>query len=123
VTESGDRGSVTAELAVALPVVVLLIAVIAAAGSVGRARWACQDAAWTAARLVARGDAVSRAVAEATELAPPAAAIDVGVDDLGRTVSVRVRADVPVAIARVATVPLGCAATAPLEEGSGWLGR
>ena len=64
-----DRGSVTAEFAIVLPVLVLLIAFGVGALSATSARVRLEDAAADAARLVARGDdraaaaeAVTRAV-------------------------------------------------------------
>ncbi|MCX6502734.1 MAG: hypothetical protein NT132_10100 [Microbacterium sp.] len=59
----GDRGSVTAEFAVALPAVVLVIALGAAALSAGARQVRLQDAAADAARLLARGDDDGRAQA------------------------------------------------------------
>jgi len=64
-----DRGSVTAEFAIVLPVLVLLIAFGVGALAATSARVRLEDAAADAARLVARGDdrgaaaeAVTRAV-------------------------------------------------------------
>jgi len=68
----GDRGSVTAELAVALPAVVAVVALAAGALSCAAVQVRLQDGAADAARLVARGDgdragaAVSVAVAGAS---------------------------------------------------------
>jgi Flp pilus assembly protein TadG len=72
-----DRGMATAELAVGLPVLALLV--IFGAGVIGAARTdvECQNAARIAARLAARGeslDAVRRAAAQA---APPGAEVSV----------------------------------------------
>jgi len=62
-TRWGDRGSVTAEFAVVLPAVVLVLVLGAAVlGACGR-QVRLQDAAADAARLVARGEPVSRASA------------------------------------------------------------
>jgi Flp pilus assembly protein TadG len=52
----GDAGMVTAELAAALPVLVLLLAVALSAVSVADLRVRTQDAAREAARAAARGD-------------------------------------------------------------------
>ncbi len=52
----GESGMVTAELATALPVLVLLAFVAVAAVGVGQARVRCADAAREAARAIARGD-------------------------------------------------------------------
>ena len=52
----GDAGMVTAELAVSLPVLVLLLAVALSVVSVGAARLRAVDAAREVARAAARGD-------------------------------------------------------------------
>ncbi|MFV0320306.1 MAG: TadE family type IV pilus minor pilin [Microbacterium sp.] len=52
----GDRGSVTAEFAIVLPVLVLLIVFGVGALGATSARVRLEDAAADAARLVARGD-------------------------------------------------------------------
>jgi Flp pilus assembly protein TadG len=52
----GDRGTVTAELAASLPVLVLVLGVALTAVSAAGARVRLQDAAREAARLAARGD-------------------------------------------------------------------
>jgi Flp pilus assembly protein TadG len=52
----GDRGTVTAELATCLPVLVLLLGVMLSAVSVAGTRVRVQDAAREAARAAARGD-------------------------------------------------------------------
>lgn len=66
-----DRGSVTAEFAVLLPVVALLVAVVVALTACAAAQLRCADAARAAARSAALGDddatvaAVARRVAGA----------------------------------------------------------
>lgn len=65
-----DRGSVTAEFAIVLPVLVLLIAFGVGALGATSARVRLEDAAADAARLVARGDdraAAADAVARAVD--------------------------------------------------------
>lgn len=65
-----DRGSVTAEFAIVLPVLVLLIAFGVGALGATSARVRLEDAAADAARLVARGDdraAAADAVARAMD--------------------------------------------------------
>ena len=88
-----DRGSVTAELAVALPVLVLLL--IAALSSVNAVLLdlRCFDAAREAARAAARGEA---GVAAGERVAPP-----------GAVVSVQVRGDEVQAVVRMTVEPLG----------------
>ena len=60
-----ERGSVTAEYAVLLPVIILCIALVLGASGVGIERIQVEEAARVAARMVARGDdsaAVTHAV-------------------------------------------------------------
>lgn len=65
----GDRGSVTAEFAVALPAVVLVIALGVSALGAGARQVRLQDAAADAARLLARGDDHGRAQGAVTAAA------------------------------------------------------
>jgi Flp pilus assembly protein TadG len=83
-----ERGSATAELAAALPVLVLLLAVAVTAVAAVTAQLRCVDAAREAARAAARGtpDAM-----EAGERAAPAGA-RITVDTGSETVRVTVRA-------------------------------
>jgi len=86
---SRDRGSLTAELAAALPVVVfLLLAGLTAVNAVGT-KLRCLDAAREGARAAARGDSGEDAGRRA---APPGATVTVVVD--GDTVRASVRAAV-----------------------------
>lgn len=97
----------TAELAVALPAValVMVIAVSALVTTVDRLR--CVDAARATARALARGDSAASAVAEARPLAPPGAAFTSR--SSGTTVTVRVRSRPAPGLAWVggAVVPSG----------------
>ena len=56
-TDARDRGSVSAEFAVAVPAVVVLIALAIGALGAGSVKVRLQDAAADAARLAARGEA------------------------------------------------------------------
>lgn len=58
----GDRGSVSAELAVALPAILLLLALCIGSLSAASRQVRLQDAAADAARLIARGDDTGRAL-------------------------------------------------------------
>jgi Flp pilus assembly protein TadG len=70
----GDRGSVTAEFAVALPAIVLLLVLcVGALSSAGR-QVRLQDATADAARLIARGDEEGRALGLVATVAPGARA-------------------------------------------------
>lgn len=67
-----ERGSVTAEFAVVLPAVVLLIALAAATLSAAGRQVALEQAAGQAARLAARGESAARVREVARQLAPVA---------------------------------------------------
>lgn len=68
-------GMVTAELAVAIPTVVIVLAVCLGGISVGIDQIRCVDAARLAARALARGDADSTAREMARRAAPTGAAV------------------------------------------------
>jgi Flp pilus assembly protein TadG len=89
---SSDRGSVTAETAVVLPVLLVALAcalwVLACVASQLR----CVDAAHAAARAAARGEAPAEVSAAARQVAPDGAAIEVS--RVGDQVHVRVSATV-----------------------------
>jgi len=75
--ESGCRGSVTAEFAVGLPavVMVLVVVILAATAAIGQVR--CVDAARAGAREAALGSAVAQVHATAEHLAGAGAAVAV----------------------------------------------
>jgi hypothetical protein len=83
-----DGGTVTAELAVALPGVVLLAVALLVAGQAAIGEVRCTDAARAGARLAARGEPASAVLAETIRLAPPGA--QVGVSRAGDEVRVEV---------------------------------
>jgi hypothetical protein len=72
-----DDGTVTAELAVVLPGVVVICAALLFAGQAVIGEVRCQDAARAGARLAARGDPEPAVVAEASRRAPPGAEVRV----------------------------------------------
>ncbi|UFU07138.1 TadE family type IV pilus minor pilin [Ruania halotolerans] len=88
-----ERGSVTAELAVLLPAVVLILVAVLVAAAIGVAQVRCADAA----RAGARAAAVGQSQAEVVELAQGVAGPDavVSVQEDGAWVQVRVVAEVP----------------------------
>lgn len=67
---SADRGSATAEVAIALPVVVLVLAVCLGGVNAALIRAQAQDAAAVAARMIARGDGESAARAHVGRVLP-----------------------------------------------------
>lgn len=84
-----DRGMATAELAVALPALVVLVAVGMTAVSVLTAQLRCVDAAREGARAAARGEAASVVHSVAERSAPQDADVQVtsGRDEVQVTVS------------------------------------
>jgi len=117
---SSDRGSVTAEFAVALPAVVAVLAVLLSAVAAATAELRCVDAARAGARAAARGETPSVAVAAAKAAAPSGATIRLQRD--GDSVRVEVRGRVsllgPIGAGRLG-VPVRAIASAPLESGRG----
>ncbi|GAA1902758.1 TadE family type IV pilus minor pilin [Lapillicoccus jejuensis] len=90
-----DGGMVTAELAVALPAVVLVLAVLLGALSVGADQVRCVDASSAAARSLARGEPTGRAVGLARSLGPHGAAVAPAVGADLVTVRVSARRNLP----------------------------
>lgn len=86
-----DGGMATAELAVVLPALVLVVAAALTAVSVLLAQLRCVDAAREGARAAARGEPVAVARSAAARVAPAAATVNVGVEgeDVRVTVSAR----------------------------------
>ncbi|RCV53643.1 TadE family type IV pilus minor pilin [Marinitenerispora sediminis] len=105
---------VTAEIAVALPGLCLLLG--AALGAVGAAaaHVACVDAARVGARAAARGDTVDVVRRLAGDVAPAGAVVEI-VDD-GVFARVTVRVAVPLVPGAAVAVPVRATAATPLEE-------
>jgi len=87
-TSRTDRGSATAEIAVALPALVLVLAVCVWALTVVAADLRCAEAARAAARAAARGEEPAGVTAAARRAAPGQADVSTGTD--GDLVAVRV---------------------------------
>ncbi len=81
----------TAELAVAMPVLLLVLGVALGGLRVGVDELRCLDAARSAARLAARGEDHAHVVADARRAAPPGASVEVGLDGARVVVTVRCR--------------------------------
>ncbi|MCF2529232.1 TadE family type IV pilus minor pilin [Yinghuangia soli] len=88
-----DAGYVTAETAVVLPALVLLVLGLVAGIAAAAAQIRCVDAAQAGARAVARGESVDAANSAAHGLAPREAQFDAVVRD--GTVRFRVTAGIP----------------------------
>jgi hypothetical protein len=111
-----DAGSVTAETAVLLPGLVVLLVLLLWAISAVAGQLRCIDAARVAARAAARGDGSASAVSLARRAAPPGAVVSV--TSSGESVVVTVRARIralPSGGAAVPAVSVAATATAPWE--------
>lgn len=112
----GERGAVTAEIALGLPLLCALTLGLVWLLAVGAAQVRSVDAARETARAVARGDTVADAVEVGQRIAPASARVQVEQQD-GR-VQVRVTAEVapPAGLfARLGGAPVGAEAVAVLE--------
>jgi len=90
-----DAGMVTAELAVALPALVLVLALAIGVLAVGTARLRCADAAQAAARLAARGEPVATVRAAAARIASPGVEVRVAGTTTDVTVEVSAAVSLP----------------------------
>jgi hypothetical protein len=108
-------GSVTAEAAVALPAVVVVLGVIVAVASVAVGQVRCVDAARAAVRLPARCETGRSVVSRAASIAPAGAAVATGVSGAEAVVEVRAAVDLPLGL----RVDVGSRAVADLEPTSG----
>jgi hypothetical protein len=72
-----ERGAATAELALAIPLLLSLTIGLVWLLSVGAAQVRMVDAAREAARAAARGDPVAEAEARGEQIAPPGSTVDV----------------------------------------------
>jgi hypothetical protein len=114
---AGEAGMVTAELAVALPTVVIVLLVAVGALVAVATQLRCTDAAATAARLVARGETATVARAAAREVAGAKARVEVATSVGSVTVVVRAPAGVPVLGAFLRFPSVAASFTSPLEPG------
>jgi len=104
-------GSVTAELALALPAVILVLGALLGTGQVVGAQLRCVDAARAAARLAARGEPADPVVAAGQRLAPGGARVEVTLG--AQTATVAVSASVRLGFG--VDVPVGARAVAARE--------
>ncbi|MDQ1695861.1 MAG: hypothetical protein QOJ03_1214, partial [Frankiaceae bacterium] len=92
---SADDGMVTAELAVALPALVLVLALGLVVFATALAHLRCADAAEVAARLAARDETSANAVRAGQQVAPTGAIVRVAVSAATVTVTVSTRVSFP----------------------------
>ncbi|GER22447.1 hypothetical protein NCCP1664_09440 [Zafaria cholistanensis] len=93
---SRQRGSSTAEVAVLLPGIALLVALAVGAGSLGATQVRLEQAARAAARELARGEASATAHQTARRLAGDGVTVGISGGDRFRTVRVSVGIGLPV---------------------------
>jgi Flp pilus assembly protein TadG len=115
VPRRGERGAATAELAVALPSLVIVLAVALGAVDLGLSQVRCVDAARLGARLLARGEPQGPALAEVRAAAPEGARVFV--TTAGTRVTVVVTGDVPAALRPLGALPAPAASAHALLEG------
>lgn len=114
-TAHPDRGSVTAETAVVLPVLLVVLALLVWALACVSAQLGCVDAARSAARLAARGERAAVVAAAAREVGPKGA--EVRSSSSGDRVVVVVTAEVrPFGAVRLPPVRVSARAEALLEQ-------
>jgi hypothetical protein len=118
VPRDNDRGSVTAEFAVALPALVLVIAVALWGVSAAAAQVACVDAARAGARAASRGEPMPAASAAVLRAAPTGARVAISRD--GELTRVDVTAEVRApALSGLPPIIIRERAVAATEPGAG----
>lgn len=111
-----DAGSVTAEMAVLLPTLVLVAAALAWLVGLGVAQVQCVDAARDAARALARDEPADVAVELATRSAPDGARVRLQEDDGIVEVEVTYRASPPGGLLdHMAALDVRATASTPVE--------
>ncbi len=112
-----ERGTVTAESAMVLPLVAGFALVLVWVVSLGIAQVRTVDAARDAARGLARGDDKSAAIALAQRTAPDGASVSIAEFDSSVKVSVSLRVEAPGwLLVPLPAVSLGSASTVEVED-------
>lgn len=117
-TTQDERGSVTAEFSVTLPVVVVLLAVLLGAGSAAMQQLRLEEAARAASRSLARGDTQDAAKSGALRLAGAHAWLEIH-DDGGGFVRATVRAPAPGVLGTAVPWVQSAQSTAAKEDAGG----
>lgn len=110
-----ERGSVTAEIAVALPALVLITTAALWGVAAASVQVACTDAVRAGARAAARGESLPVVRAAVTRAVPAGAAVRVRRDE----VTVRVEVSAPVRAPGLPGLVIRAAAVADTEPGVG----
>lgn len=110
-----DRGTVTAELAIVLPAVTAILAVLLAGAAAGLTQLRVQEGARAGARAAARGEAIASVQEISARITGPGAAVQVSYD--GPWIRVRVSAAVDGPLGRLVDWPLTARAVALREPG------
>lgn len=125
--DAAEEGVITAEFAVALPAVTVVLALCLGAASTGVARLKVEESARTAARAAARGDSEAQIRSAVSRIDPaqsvqisvsPDGAVDVG-EGRARQVHVRVSRSAPGVIGSATGWVLWADAHARVEGGGG----
>jgi hypothetical protein len=114
---TGERGSVTAEFAVALPAVIVVLAFLLAGAAAGAAQLNLEKAAQAAVRQLGRGETEAAAAQTVRSIAGEGAAV--AADSSGGWVRVRVTASVPGPWPEFGGWTLAAEAAGPAELGGG----
>ncbi|MEA5453796.1 TadE family type IV pilus minor pilin [Sinomonas sp. JGH33] len=109
------RGAVTAEFAVGIPAVIVLLGVLLTVVAAGVTQLRAEEAVRAAARELARGEPPDVVAATARRVAGDDAAPDVAAE--GGSVVVRIRLPVPGPLAMAAGIVAEARAALPLEAG------
>ena len=112
-----DDGMVTAELAMALPTVIVVLAVAMAALFAVMTELRCTDAAATAARLLSRGESVATAQAAVRAVAGDTATLRLSSSAGSVRADVRAPAGIPLVHSLLHLPLVSAAFSQPLETG------
>lgn len=107
------RGSVTAEFAVAVPAVIVLLGILLSAGSAAMCQVRVEEAARAGARVIARGEGPDAVAQEIARVAGSEA--EHAVDSSAGVVTVRVTAAVPGPVAAAAGLTATARASLSVE--------
>ncbi len=113
--QARQRGSVTAELAVALPSLTALLALLMLVALIGVTQLRLEESARSAARSLARGDSAESAVSAAHQIAGSAAAVTI--TGAGGYVRAEVSMRISGPLSGLVSWPLTAVAVAKSESG------